>query len=107
MNIRFNYLYRDAGNYKAYGVIVFSGADRVSATDAELVLEKLLIDGEYFVAGDVDVPDLRPAALDCMLDHDWHEVESLEDCVDPPDDQFGRTIVEFIDAVRHACPQLK
>lgn len=103
MNIRFNYLYRDAGNYKAYGSVVFHGAGSVLVADAEMELERSLIEGNYFVAADVEVPDLRPAALDCTLDHDWHEVECLEECDDPVDDQLNRTIDQFVKAMKRAC----
>lgn len=102
MNIRLNYLYRDAANYKTYGTVVFKGGDFQSLTNAETELEKSLIESEYFVAIDVAVPDLRPAILDCTVDHDWHEVEGLEECTDSANDQLDRTISEFIEAVGYA-----
>ncbi len=49
----FEYLYRDAANYKAWGEILLSGAP----TDSELtLLRRSLESGEHFVAEQVGVP---------------------------------------------------
>lgn len=99
MNPRLNYLYRDAGNYKTYGSVIFKASNRRSISHLQALMEEALIEREYFVAKDVGVPDLRPAVLDSSMDHDWHEVESLDECGEPPDDRFGRTIDEFIESM--------
>ena len=49
----FEYLYRDASNYKAWGKILLSGA----TTDNEITtLRGCLESGEYFVAEQVGIP---------------------------------------------------
>lgn len=71
----FEYLYRDAGNYKAWGQVLLTG--RVSAED-ELAFRSCLDSGEFFVAEDVGVPSLQRElwALSggpTEDDHGWHE----------------------------------
>jgi hypothetical protein len=49
----FEYLYRDAGNYKAWGEILLSGAP----TESEIAaLRDCLESGEFFVAEQVGIP---------------------------------------------------
>jgi len=73
MNIRFHYLYRDAGNYKEFGAVTFRGDSRQTFADLEEKLDDSLVDREWFVAWDAKVPDLRPTPLSPDMDHDWHE----------------------------------
>ena len=73
-NIKFNYLYRDAGNYKEYGEIVFTNQDSKSLEEIELTL----IEGEFFIPEKWNVPRLSFDNYLPELDHDYHEFESLE-----------------------------
>ena len=51
----FEYLYRDASNYKAWGAVLLSG----TPTESEIAaLRDRLESGEYFVAEQVDIPPL-------------------------------------------------
>ena len=69
------YLYRDAGNFKFFGEVIREG--KIDRDDLKL------IDNLYFVASDLGFPDLRRKlwdefGYDFHLDHDWHELISLE-----------------------------
>ena len=71
MNVRFEYLYRDAGNFKSWGEVVFSNPHDVRADTIASMADQFLIDHAFFVAAKVDVPDLRFAEFIEVLDHGW------------------------------------
>src|SRR5690606_5386634 len=79
MNIRFNYLYRDAGNYKQYGLVVFSNPHNLPLREVEQSIRSALIDGELFNDSRWQLPDLREQEWDDEMDHDWHEFESVKE----------------------------
>jgi hypothetical protein len=71
----FEYLYRDAGNHKAWGSILLSGT--VSNSDAN-VLRDCLESREFFVAEQVGIPTLYAALWKLSdgpteEDHAYHE----------------------------------
>ena len=82
MNIRFNYLYRDAGNYKQYGGVVFTNPNGRPVNEIDQTIRAALIDGEFFDARQWQLPDLRSEEWDDELDHEWHEFESVEEIND-------------------------
>jgi hypothetical protein len=70
----FDYMYRDAGNFKACGTIILKGY--LSATDRKSILGRLDT-GEFFVAEQVGVPTLYEelyqwSAGPTVSDHCWH-----------------------------------
>jgi len=77
----FRYLYRDAGNYKAFGSIRLNG----TLTDAEQSeLLACLDGGEFFVAEQVGIPALYNVLFEesggpTQDDHAWHTYEDLRD----------------------------
>ena len=77
-NIKFNYLYRDAGNYKTYGHVVMANLANTTLQQLEADIRAKLIDGVWFYAQEWGVPDLHTHAWDNELDHTFHEFESLE-----------------------------
>ncbi len=77
----FNYLYRDAGNHKAFGRVALQG--RISPADKEAILAKF-DGGDLFVAEQIDVPALyeqlyRWTNGPTKDDHCWHEWDSFEE----------------------------
>lgn len=78
-NIKFSYLYRDAGNYKEFGEIIFTNQNSKSPEEIELVIRKNLIDGDFFVPEKWNVPRLSFENYSPELDHEYHEFESLEE----------------------------
>ena len=77
MNIKFSYLYRDSGNYKRFGDVIFSNPNNLTILDMENLIKSKLIDGEWFYAQDWGLPNLHFEDWDEDLDHGFHESESL------------------------------
>lgn len=96
MNIKFNYLYRDAGNYKEFGSVVFTVANQTDLGCLDRKIRDALIDREFFVAGAVNVPNLQKLPWDDEIDHSWHEYEGLEFTNEPCDDHAQRDIDTFV-----------
>lgn len=93
MNTKLSYMYRDANNYKQWEEIVFAGVLK----DEEKLKKIKFIDGEFFIPGKVDLPDLqeRFCAEDPEADHAWHEWHGIETTEEDPKD--SRDINDFID----------
>jgi hypothetical protein len=77
-NIQFNYLYRDAGNYKKYDSVIFANPDNIELSELETLIRSKLIDHEWFYVDQWKVPDLHFGTWDNELDHTFHEFESIE-----------------------------
>ncbi|AWH84323.1 hypothetical protein HYN59_03970 [Flavobacterium album] len=77
MNLKFNYLYRDASNYKNYGSVIFSNPNSIPLILIENAVRGNLIDGEFFSSEDWQLPDLFFEVKNSD-DHIWHEFESIE-----------------------------
>jgi len=73
MNIQFDYLYRDAGNNKQTGAIIFSGKKVENIDEVDQEIQKHLIDDMFFLASEIGVPSLSFDSYDVNLDHEWHE----------------------------------
>jgi hypothetical protein len=106
MNVRFEYLYRDASNYLQRGSVVFAGPDQLDSHLAELetrLRRVLMVDGT-FSAHQIRLPELflYVGAGPSLDDHCLHEFFGLEATIDQPDDKFGRRFPEFLDEVEHA-----
>ncbi len=99
MNIKFEYLYRDAGNYKNWGSVVFSNPDHCSTRMLHQKVSDLLIDQQYFYADKVRIPDLHFSDNDSDLDHAWHEYDSFSVTDEPLTDSDSRTVLEFINKI--------
>lgn len=99
MNIEFEYLYRDAGNFKNWKEIIFSNPSNVTIETLTQCARRVLIDESYFVAKKADIPDLHSSKYDTDLDHGWHEFSSFSATSEPPNDQQGRTIEDFLTAL--------
>lgn len=91
-NIKFNYLYRDASNYKNFGSIVFSNIHNITLQEIHHIIMTKLYDGEYFNAKIWNVPELF-FEVPNSDDHEFHEFESIEITNDT---KYYLTIEEFI-----------
>jgi hypothetical protein len=83
-NTALEYMYRDGANYKQHERIVLQGAltpEQVTAIRA------CLEDGEYFIAAQVGLEDLRERwqTHHDDIDHIWHELVSIEQTDEAPD----------------------
>jgi hypothetical protein len=98
-NIRFHYLYRDAGNYKQSNTVVFGNDQRgLTETEVEQAIAACLHDGDWFKAERVGLSVCffdEPPTDD---DHPWHEFDCVEETDDPPTDP--RDIAEFLEAMQ-------
>jgi hypothetical protein len=75
-NIRFNYLYRDSGNYKKFGHRDYSNPGNLTIEEAEKQIRRHLISEEFFYPEQAGIPKfLFHRYLD---DYSWYEFESLE-----------------------------
>ncbi|QPJ64519.1 MAG: hypothetical protein G3M78_03545 [Candidatus Nitrohelix vancouverensis] len=99
MNICFQYLYRDYGNFKNWGDVIFSNPNGLDIGQIKSMLEKVLIDQAYFVASKVNVPNLYFEDYKENLDHVWHEFFSIEYTDEKPNDIYGRTIEKFVESI--------
>ena len=77
-NVKFNYLYRDAGNYKLFDPLIFTNKNSLSLEYIESTIRKNLIEGMYFVPEKWNVLRLSFENYSPALDHDYHEFESIE-----------------------------
>src|SRR3546814_21189987 len=88
----FEYMYRDAGNFKTEGRLLLSGMD----PEAEAVIRGCLEWGDQFVAEQVGVPALCEDHWDSVgedpsdLDHAYHEFVCLR-----PADRDDRVLPEW------------
>lgn len=102
MNVRFEYLYRDAGNFKRWGEIVFSNANNIGQETLAVISSVALpLDSIYFLPDRVGIPNLHFEEWIKDLDHDWHEIHSFDLCDDIPNDLQARDIEIFLQSLFH------
>lgn len=106
MNIAFEYLYRDAANYKNWNTVVFCNRDAVGPDVLDESVRRVLIDHACFVAEEADVPTMYFARHDEELDHGWHEYAGIRETNEPVTDPMNRDIREFIDLLKIRTPSL-
>jgi hypothetical protein len=73
----FEYLYRDGGNFKFWGTVLVKGT---FSEEVQNTITSCLIDGLWFVAQDVGLPELFEGVTKwgpSDLDHPWHEMAEL------------------------------
>src|SRR5690349_15670301 len=98
----FDYLYRDAGNFKAFGTVILKG--RVEPAERDLIHSRLS-SGEFFVAEQVGVPPLyeelyRWSGGPIDLDHCWHEFLGFREIAEPEKKHRAITTDEFVSRFR-------
>ncbi|MCE7057977.1 hypothetical protein LZF95_25050 [Algoriphagus sp. AGSA1] len=96
-NLRMNYRYRDAHNYKEFGSVVFSNPAGMTVEEAASLLLPKLISEEFFVPDKWGLPRLHASPYDPAVDHEWHEFEEFEETDEEAMD--GREIGEFLEDV--------
>ena len=89
MNIKFNYLYRDSGNYKQHSHVIFSNPLNRNVSDIlKIVIAHLKVDN-LFPAEEWGVPDLHFEDWDDELDYAMHEFENIEETTLKPTIYFN------------------
>ncbi len=97
-NVNFKYLYRDAGNYKKWGAVVFSNPERLTLGEVTKALEEnFLVDG-LFIAHQVHVPEVFFSTEEDVTadDHCYHEFDAVEESSNASTDKRDRSIGQFI-----------
>ncbi|MEM9337485.1 MAG: hypothetical protein AAGA66_02070 [Bacteroidota bacterium] len=95
-NLKFEYLYRDSGNYKQFGCLVLRNPTDIKPETATKQIKRLLIDGEFFYPDKVQVPRLESYEFDPEMDHDWYEFEKFSLTDEKP--TISITAQNFIDS---------
>lgn len=93
-NIKLNYLYRDAGNYKLHGVTIFANPENLLVSEIEREIKSRLIDGEFFEPLKWKLAPLDFEQWNDGLDHFWHEYESIQITSEEP--TINKTITKFL-----------
>jgi len=103
-NIRFNYLYRDGGNFKSWGELVFSNPEQLTLDEIETKLVMAFLSDKQFVANQISIPEkfLFENGEFTKYDHCFHEFDCVEICQENPTDDLERSIADFLKAVETA-----
>ena len=98
-NIKFKYLYRDAGNYKNYGFRVFRNPDNLSVSEIGKKFEASFLNGLYFIAEQIGLPELFHDDYPTLDDVSFHEYYGVEMSDEEGTDSSVQTIKQFAQKV--------
>lgn len=98
-SIRFNYLYRDSGNYKKYGSKIFFNPEQLIIEEITHKLTESLIDHAFFYPEKVGIEKFRFHRH--LEDISWYEFESVEEINSHSSHKKRQTINSFISAFRN------
>lgn len=101
-NVRFIYLYRDGGNYKKWGHVVFRNPDELACDFIATALREAFMQDGLFIAHQIRVPEsfLYTRGDANSDDHCYHEFDRVEPSPDKPNDQHRRSIRQFLAEVQ-------
>jgi hypothetical protein len=94
LNLKLNYRYRDAGNYKQFGSVIFPNSSQLAVSEATKLIQEKLISEEFFIPKDWNIPRLQFHPYDPELDHEYHEFEEWEVTEEAPTD--NRDVLTFL-----------
>jgi hypothetical protein len=99
----FDYMYRDAGNFKALGTVVVDG--HLEPEEKQLIREGLS-SGEFFIAEQVGLPPLYRQLYQysdgpTKDDHCWHEFIEFRELPEPPNEPVAMTAAELVKRFAH------
>lgn len=77
LNLKMEYMYRDAGNNKLRGFQIFSNNHRLSICQVADFMVAAFIDKKWFDPSLCGIEKLVFDRYDSDLDHEWHEVEEV------------------------------
>jgi len=97
-NVELTYLYRDGGNYKKRGRVVFSNPDRLNSEAVEKALRTAFLQDGLFIAAQIRVPEVFLYAEGGFSfdDHCYHELDGARQTLEAVDDAHRRSISEFL-----------
>lgn len=82
-NICFEYLYRDASNYKNWGEVIFPAEHDLDLVELESKLREALLDKTFFDAEKAGLPTLYFDNWHESQDVTWHEFSELSTTTQP------------------------
>lgn len=102
MNIEFEYLYRDSGNFKSYGSVVFGNPNNVTIEEIDQSIIELLGDDRTFNASRLAVPEMFFTEFPYNPDLDWglHEYSGVSASHLPVNDAQRRDISDLLSQMR-------
>ncbi len=98
-SIKFEYLYRDTGNYKSFGNVVFSNPDNIPSIEIKDSLVNAFSQKMFFIAEQIGLQELFFEGFPSEDDISFHEFNDVEITDEDPNDSAGRTIKEFVELV--------
>jgi len=98
-NIKFKYLYSDAGNYKKFGYAIFSNPESIPIDEVREKLEKAFEQKMFFIAQQVDLQELFFEDFPSDDDISFHEFDGLEVTDEPLNSLSKLTIKQFVELV--------
>ena len=102
-DIKFNYLYRDSGNYKKFSSVIFSNPEEVGLSKLEALIKSKLIYDAFFYAEEWKLPEFFTDYVDFRIDPTWHEFESIGYTTEEPTTKHS--LDELIEAIKKVkCP---
>ena len=105
MNIEFRYMYRDMGNFKNYGEVVFGNRFNRSPDEIRKQIFRCLGSGLIFKASALRIPALffKDFPYDPQLDHEMHEFFEVSETELPASDAEQRDIADMLTEMREKC----
>jgi len=90
-NLEFRYMYRDGGNYKKSGRVIFSNPERLTSASVAQELQRSFIWGDLFIAAQIRLPEvfLYAGGSFSYDDHCYHEFDVVESTPDAASDAHG------------------
>jgi hypothetical protein len=100
-NVEISYLYRDGGNYKKWGRVVFSNPDQLSIRSVEKDLRNAFLEDGLFIASQIRIPEIFLYADGKFSsdDHCFHEFDRANLTLNSANDKHERSIAEFLSEV--------
>jgi hypothetical protein len=97
-NVEFSYLYRDGGNYRRFGRVVFSNSEQIKSVAIQQALTEAFLEEGLFIADQIRVPQVFLFANGQLSfdDHCYHEFDAVRATDEQPSDLHKRTISEFV-----------
>ncbi len=100
MNTKLEYLYRDAGNNKKWGEVVFTNHKSINLGQLKSMFKEVLIKKEFFIARQSGLPELSFQKPDKELDHGWYEYSEISSTIEQENDLCNRDITDFIELLK-------
>jgi hypothetical protein len=98
MNVEFEYCYRDWGNFKRFGAVIFENRNQLAVDEIRRRVLRASCEGQWFNATHVRLPELYfpNCPFDPDLDHEFHEFRSASETELVADDSHNRDILDFL-----------